>query len=441
MADTNFSVKHPKRVIYRKVKGYPGLCTVWDWSEKRNQYVKRQVGLKFYAYRKVNGVQRSRTFESFEEAKKWRDNPDLFSHEEITTGLTFRQLREKFFEHKKSRLRVSTFETYESNSKHLRFFDDLLVSCINPKTIDAWLVQLKNPEYLKLQHRSRLSYRHELSVLRQILIYFAEYLDDSFQVPIKKRHLDDCIVDPIKSLQAKARNKTRFIPRAECDLFLQQMDLFGQKDPKKKVFSALALFQLRTGARVGEIAALKWTDIDLKNGEVSISKTVQWSRRKGRETCISDLTKTGDTRIVPLTSQVLDSLRAWQKLTGRSVGLVFSQDGFSILAYRSIQHHFNKAFEELGLPWRSTHILRHSFATDFLEKTLNQHALQELLGHRSPKQTDHYAKRTKQLTETGLRAYEASFKDSSVVDLDEYKEKLREKNDTPKNNQAGSGWE
>ena len=79
---------------------------------------------------------------------------------------------------------------------------------------------------------------------------------------------------------------------------------------------------------------------------------------------------------------------------GRSKGLVFSEDGLNPAPYRVIQHYYDKAFLSAGLKWRSTHILRHTFATDFLEKTGNKLALQGLLGHSSSRQTDHYAKIT-----------------------------------------------
>ena len=63
--------------------------------------------------------------------------------------------------------------------------------------------------------------------------------------------------------------------------------------------------------------------------------------------------------------------------------------------YRNVQYHYDSVFRRLHLKWRSTHILRHSYATDFLEKTGRKDALQGQLGHSSSKQTDHYAKITK----------------------------------------------
>ena len=46
----------------------------------------------------------------------------------------------------------------------------------------------------------------------------------------------------------------------------------------------------------------------------------------------------------------------------------------------------------LGLPWRSTHILRHSYATGALMATRDLSSVQASLGHASSRMTERYAK-------------------------------------------------
>ncbi|MFH1261965.1 MAG: tyrosine-type recombinase/integrase, partial [Pseudomonadota bacterium] len=55
---------------------------------------------------------------------------------------------------------------------------------------------------------------------------------------------------------------------------------------------------------------------------------------------------------------------------------------------------YNKVFAALGLPVRSTHTLRHTFATLYTEQTRNRMATQGVLGHSSSSMTDRYAKPT-----------------------------------------------
>ena len=46
----------------------------------------------------------------------------------------------------------------------------------------------------------------------------------------------------------------------------------------------------------------------------------------------------------------------------------------------------------LNLPWRSTHILRHSYATMALIATIDISSVQASLGHTSSRMTEKYAK-------------------------------------------------
>ena len=110
-------------------------------------------------------------------------------------------------------------------------------------------------------------------------------------------------------------------------------------------------------------------------------------------------------------------LRKWAAGCGRSKGLVFSPDGLNPVPYRLVQYHYQAAFRKLGMSWKSTHILRHSYSTDFLERTGNKAALQGQLGHRTSRQTDHYAKITATTQQAGVRAYNESLHGSNVVEL------------------------
>ena len=65
----------------------------------------------------------------------------------------------------------------------------------------------------------------------------------------------------------------------------------------------------------------------------------------------------------------------------------------------------------LKLPWRSTHILRHTFATIALMETKNLSAVQASLGHTEVRMTQRYAKTVALLSsETGEKTSSAIFK-------------------------------
>ena len=61
-------------------------------------------------------------------------------------------------------------------------------------------------------------------------------------------------------------------------------------------------------------------------------------------------------------------------------------------SYNAIQSAYKKAFRALNLPVRSTHVLRHTFASIFSEQTGDIRGTQAALGHRDLRITQHYAK-------------------------------------------------
>ena len=74
--------------------------------------------------------------------------------------------------------------------------------------------------------------------------------------------------------------------------------------------------------RIGELLALKWTDIDLEHGEMRVSRT--FSRAKGGPRFTTP--KNGKGRPVTLTKQAVEALRSHRK--GQNE--VRLRDGYSL---------------------------------------------------------------------------------------------------------------
>ena len=233
-------------------------------------------------------------------------------------------------------------------------------------------------------------------------------------MPIKKRHLEDCIVDHEKYQLAKNRNSKKYLTDIQLKSFLEQLEKNCETN-EGSVYSILGYFLAFTGCRVAEACALTWQDINLISKGASISRSVMWPRRKGTELCISNLTKSGENRIVPLMDVIIEKLNLLKQESKREMGLVFSLDGFTPLGYRSIQYQFNKALKGAGIDWRSCHIFRHTFATMFMTLTGREKSLQGILGHKTSKMTDHYAKLTDQLREQGMVEFEGAISSGKVL--------------------------
>lgn len=404
-----------KKTIYRPTTN-PGVRSIWDWNESRQSYVQRKQGRRYQAYLEKDGKTYSGSFRSVEEAIEWRQRIRFdLEKSPVRQFMNFKELLKQFFEFKEGRVQVSTLESYRGLSRHFEWFGVRMVEDINSHTIDDWLTFLKTPAYRSALRSVRVSFAHEVSLLRIVFSYYKEYFNESYENPVRKRHNVDCVLDLKKKKEKEARRRNHFLPPEDIDKFLRIFQAQAAAKPKRQLYATMALIQGRTGLRIGEVVALDWRNIDWSTGFLDVTKTVQWMRSKDRRTCISGIPKNGRFRRVKFSEEVLQSLRLLREQQERRDGLIFSHDGKTLLPYRSIQHHYNGAFREAGLEWQSTHILRHSFATHFLQVTHNALALKEILGHSELRMTERYGKVTEEVTRAATEQFERAIVQGKVI--------------------------
>ena len=186
-----------------------------------------------------------------------------------------------------------------------------------------------------------------------------------------------------------------------------------KENKSNPVYWRLAVFMLSTGTRIGETCGLKWDAIDLEKGFARIIRQVRWDQTN-KHAFIEEVTKTTQSaRLLMLPEKLQNILREMKK---KSVNdFVFTDRQGGSLKYNAIQANFNAGFMALGLPWRSTHICRHTFATIALMTTKNLSAVQASLGHSDQKVTQRYAKTVALLSsETGEKTFSAIFENSRL---------------------------
>lgn len=179
---------------------------------------------------------------------------------------------------------------------------------------------------------------------------------------------------------AKAKKKTvGTFSRAEQAMLLDC--IYGQNDK----FMVAILLCLYTGLRLGELCALRWGDIDFNGKALTVNRTVQRIAMPGHMTKTilleTNPKSESSTRTIPLTSELLEIL---SRLKGKQPYVL---GGEKPLDPRTMQYRFKKILKEAGIDDRTFHTLRHTFATNCVENSMDVKALSELLGHSDVKIT------------------------------------------------------
>ena len=138
-----------------------------------------------------------------------------------------------------------------------------------------------------------------------------------------------------------------------------------------------AIFELMygTGLRVGEVAKLDLTDVDLNTGRLVVKSG------KGRRDRIVPLGKNAAEHIkIYLTKARNEFLKYEEDACGREA-LFLSNRGRRV-GVLCIQRGMQKHLEQSGVGKGSPHMIRHSFATHLLERGAGVKEIKEILGHK-----------------------------------------------------------
>jgi len=150
------------------------------------------------------------------------------------------------------------------------------------------------------------------------------------------------------------------------------------------------LLSLYTGLRVGELCALTWEDVDLKQGILHVSRTIRRIQCFVPDVQTKTVLVTGaaksrqSVRTIPLPACILKLFKEHRKNTGGEY--VFEYHGH-LLEPRTLQYRFKALLRKADLPDINFHALRHTFATRCMELGFDVKTLSEILGHASAKMT------------------------------------------------------
>ena len=321
------------------------------------------------------GTRRSDAEKLLAELVKRAHRGETVVSEKLTLG---QYLTERWLPIQETRLRKSTYESYRRNIElHVvpglgrRKLDQL-----TPEDIDLFYAALLKNGRKKRPGEKSPAKGLAPKTVHNIHVMLNKALSDAARKGTVVRNVVALADAP--SLQARKRPEVK---AWEADRLVVSL---GASEPHR--MAPAYFFAAHTGMRRGEVLGVRWRDIDLRDGRVSVRQALVTVNYK---MSISDV-KTGTSRrTIDIDADVTQVLDDWRKLrTEERDGVVPAPDDLVFVKADGTSMHpdifsqlFDRTVAKIDVPSISLHDLRHTHATLLLKAGVNVKVVSERLGH------------------------------------------------------------
>ncbi|MFM1538412.1 tyrosine-type recombinase/integrase [Helcococcus bovis] len=271
----------------------------------------------------------------------------------------FIDVYQEWFEVYKLTVKESTLYDVEGKiKKHiLPAFKDVYLDTISLKVTQKWLNELSD----------------ELHSFSQYFGYFNAIL----QFAVSREYISENPCLKVFKPKKEKSKKTKIWTIDELKIFLENMKEY---DYKWYAYFRLLAF---SGMRKSEGLALNWSDIDFKNNEITISKSLKTYDQK----LICGDTKTGNIRTIPMDNNTIEILKKWRKLQFQFFGrldIIFNNGQGGYTQTTTPAYSFKTVSKKSNLPIVKIHSLRHLHASMLIHSNKSENSIPAMahrLGH------------------------------------------------------------
>ena len=182
---------------------------------------------------------------------------------------------------------------------------------------------------------------------------------------ILRNPADDCIPPKIQ------RKEMQILPPEHMKAYLDAADRRG--------LLAMFYLELTTGLRKGELVALRWSDVDVANRTISVSR--QYIKNPSGELTLSRPKTETSVRKISIPQEAVDLLVAEHAKHPETPCLFPSPVTGGMYHPDSVVNLHKKILKDAGLPHIRFHDLRHTFATVALQNGIDVKTVSAMLGH------------------------------------------------------------
>jgi integrase len=232
---------------------------------------------------------------------------------------------------------------------------------------------------------------------KQVQDYYTDKLEELSAQTVKHHHrllskaLNDAvdweIIEKNVAKKAKPPKPNKYRPTVYSEVELTRL---FEAAKTSVIYFPIIFTAGQTGARKGELRALRWSDIDFDNRKLYINKTAYDVNGKVE---IKDMTKNKRDRYVVMGRRLIVFLKSHRdryKKMKRSLGetfnpleMVFFNSNGDYIDPRKLCRVYKSAIKRAELKDGRFHDLRHSHCSIFLMKNVHPKGVSERMGHAS----------------------------------------------------------
>ena len=181
-----------------------------------------------------------------------------------------------------------------------------------------------------------------------------------------------------------------------------ELKLIESRLDEVPVIRFLTVLLINTGCRIAELLGLQYSDIDVENKRIKITKQLQnksdmTGEKKGRWFELAPPKSNDSVRVIPVSDHVIKELaihKEWhdrQKLIyNYESDFIFTTNRGNPVNQRTQMVTFKRYYKKIGVPYKPYHTYRHTFGTNLCKRDVPIQVASKLLGHSSINVTAKY---------------------------------------------------
>lgn len=327
-------------------------------------------------------IRKTKVFEKMRDAKKWEmEILQAYKNGElnINTNINVNDYLDYWYN-----TYVVANTKYNTQKRYKRLLT-IVKECIGHIVLDKLKTPIIDRMYsdLKLELNNKGKRRYSDGTILKVHKVFNQAIEQAIGWELLVRN-------PVKYAMAPSESKKEITiwDINQVKYFLQDI-----KGSDKWDIYYLVLIAFHTGMRVGEICALKWENVNLREGSLSVEYNAVEKKGKG---VVLESPKTEESKSkIMLTNELIEELKILEKdqkihklKTGIDLDFVCSRLDGKPLRPTYVSKAFKYHVERLEMPYLTFHGLRHTHASILFELGASSQEISKRLRHSRVSTTD-----------------------------------------------------